>query len=141
MMTGTSNLLIQGRSVPISFECIFYALGWGQPESRQLKCTVVGYNLLDPAVRREITEALEEKNCHINEVERYLVNHNIPQSSSAILEVGAMNLDVHVYFTTTKVTDPAVCPNAFWRAEFGWKFCNDGEDTEIQDGKWDENGD
>jgi hypothetical protein len=72
MMTGTSNLLIRGRNVPISFECIFYALGWGQPESRQLKCTIVDYNLLDPAVRREITEALEEKNCHINEVERYL---------------------------------------------------------------------
>jgi hypothetical protein len=59
---GVLNLSIQGRSVPFSFTSIFYALGWAQLENRQdrqLKCTVVDFKLLDPALHREMTESLE----------------------------------------------------------------------------------
>jgi hypothetical protein len=135
-ISGTWDLLIRGRSVPFSFECIFYALGWAQLENHQLQCTIVDYKPLDPAVHREMTEALEEKDYDALEVKTYLVYHKIPQSSSVVFEVGAMKLHAVIYFTTTKVIDPAICPNAFWRVEFGWKICDDGEVPQVHDAKW-----
>jgi hypothetical protein len=136
-ITGTLNLLIRNHSVPVSFDCIFYALGWAHQENRHLQCTVVDYRLLEPAVHKEMAEAFEERDHRIAQIKTNLVCYNIPQSSSAIFEVGAMKQHVLVYFTTTKVTDPAVCPNAFWRVEFGWNVCKEGEVPEIHDGKWD----
>ncbi len=52
-----------------------------------------------------------------------------------------MKQSVLVYFTTRKVTDPVVCQNEFWRAEFGWKICDDKELPEIQYARWEENSD
>jgi hypothetical protein len=39
------------------------------------------------------------------------------------------------------VTDPVICQNAFWRAEFGWKICDDEKLPEIHDARWEENSD
>jgi hypothetical protein len=140
-IAGTLDLRIQNRSVSVSFDCIFYALGWAQLEDRHLQCTVVDYRLLEPAVHKEMADTFVEKDYQIFQVKRNLVYHNIPQSSSAICKVGAMKLHVLVYFTTTKVRDSAVCKNEFWRVEFGWNVCKEGEVPEIHAGKWDENGD
>jgi hypothetical protein len=101
----------------------------------------VDYILVEPAVHKETAEAFGERDHGIVQIKASLVYYNIPQSLSAIVEVGAMKQHVLVYFTITKVRYPAVFHNGFWRTEFGWKICNDGEVSEIHDGKWDENGD
>lgn len=133
-------VITNNSNFPVSFQFILYAIGWAKHQIRPMKCTVVDNKLLNPAVRKELMELLEPKDCHISEVERHLADYDIPQSSSVIIDVGLLKRSVLVYFTTTKVTNPAICQNAFWRVDFGWKFCDNKKLPKIHDAKWGSNG-
>jgi hypothetical protein len=140
IISGTLNLHIKDRTIPVSFGCIFYALGWAQLENRCLQCTVIDDSLLEPWVSREMNEKFEKSDHRTDRVRVNLLYYEIPQWSSCAFKFATTKLQVLVSFTTTKIRDPAVCQNTFWRVEFGWKVCKKREVPKIHDGKWQEKG-
>jgi hypothetical protein len=138
IITGNLRVHMRRHAVTIPLDCMLYALGWAQVENRQLQCTVFDRRRLDTALYREMTAGLEEKDHHSPRIRSAFIDHGIPQSSVVVFTECFESANIHavVSFTTKLARDQKISINPFWRVEFEWQICSDGEVPEIRDTKW-----
>ncbi|KAH8600671.1 heterokaryon incompatibility protein-domain-containing protein [Bisporella sp. PMI_857] len=119
----------------IKFSCTFYAIGWSMIEPSSLQCTLLNYQpsgiLLD-----EMQLNIASRDLDRHGVLSKLQDYGFPRCTSATIKIPQTRYSVRVSFSPTLVTEPAICPNAFWSVNFSWKIYETNRLPPTQRGEW-----